>query len=138
MISSTTDQKDAGGGRDGIAKNEGGAKIEDDDLVAWLMCSDEVLEEESEEENDNISLDIPLDPLFFYLEEEENEISSKKGKQVAGDVSINDSSTFPLPLPLDSKKRKEGPVTETVSAETPTKIRRCHPPGSGSGSKKRK
>ncbi|XP_050901145.1 uncharacterized protein LOC127107853 isoform X2 [Lathyrus oleraceus] len=34
----------------------------------------------------------------------------------------------------DSNKRKEGPVTKTTSAETPSEIRREHPPGSGSGS----
>lgn len=85
MISSTTDQKD------------------DEEEAAKLAISNIGLEKEF----DNILSQPPLDSLFFdptTIKEEKNEepsqtqteTSSKKGKQVIGDVSVNDSSTLSL------------------------------------------
>lgn len=85
MISSITDQKD------------------DEEEAAKLVISNIDLEKEF----DNILSQPPLDSLFFdptTIKEEKNEepsqtqteTSSKKGKQVIGDVSMNDSSTLSL------------------------------------------
>ncbi|KAI5412373.1 hypothetical protein KIW84_057154 [Lathyrus oleraceus] len=98
------------------------------------------------EDGDDRLPQLPLGSSFLnqlHIKEEpfETETSFKKRKLLGGDAAMNNSSTFPVPLPLDSspnltpKKRKEGPSL-TTSSETPTKMRRGRPPGSGSKNRK--
>ncbi|XP_058776728.1 lisH domain-containing protein C1711.05-like [Vicia villosa] len=104
--------------KDDVAVNGGGEKTENQSPKMISSTTDQNDDEETKLMSSN------KEPF-------QTETSSKKGKQVAGDVSMNDSSTMLLPLPLDSKKTKDGPETKTTSAETPTRIRTGQSPGSG-------
>ncbi|KAI5391833.1 AT-hook motif nuclear-localized protein 15 [Lathyrus oleraceus] len=120
-----------------------GTKMEEDDKKeeAAKMIGTSATDHQEEDGDDRLP-QLPLDSSFLnqlHIKEEPSEIetetSSKKRKLLGGDAAMNNSSIFPVPLPLDSSpnltpmKRKEGPSL-TTSSETPTKRRRGRLPGS--------
>ncbi|XP_058768120.1 AT-hook motif nuclear-localized protein 9-like [Vicia villosa] len=121
--------------------------MEEDDKNAAAKMIGTSTADPQKEDDDDILPESTLESSLFnqvHINEEPSQTetaatSSKKRKQVGGDVAINNSSTFPLPLDsspnLTPKKRKEGPSL-TTSSETPAKRRRGRPPGSRSKKEK--